>query len=304
MKISEFDFCSLTEITECADIISVEKIDKRTTAKKRAALYFQCQKEQTKYCGLLVLGLYRTKYDLSFFKQRLEIAFERACFRIIKWEEDESEGKLYFEIEERQSIIVNGANTLISLEHVFNDGLNTAKDLKEVSHYTTIKAAVAILEKQEIQAKSLSRYKSEAGFSINENSRRLAFFTSFSRNTSISEEMWRRFGDKHRGCKIDFCFSHSFWRTFAPSQALRALDENGIEYEISTNRGLTNALYVPGVWIKTLFVCIGYSPIIKNNSTLEIQETGPCDFTIIENIGKWVSKKYDYQDEARIVMLS
>lgn len=301
MKILEFDFRSLSEIAEYADIIQVGNISSSFPAQNKTTLYYHIQEESSKCFGLLVLGLRHSKHDLSYFEEKLCLAFDRACFERIQW--NKNKDGLYFEIVERRTILVNGANTLISFEHVFNDGSDTAKNIKAVSHYTTTKAAEKIISNQMIKAKSLSRYNSEAGFSYNENSRRLAFYTSFSQNTISSEEMWNRFGDKHGGCKIVFCFSHSFWNAFFPTQPLQAYDQDENEYFISTKRGFANPRCIPDVWTETHFCYAEYSSVPKNNSALEIHETWPQDFTIVDNIGRWVWSKYDYQQEVRIVLL-
>ena len=87
---------------------------------------------------------------------------------------------------------------------------NQARALKAVAHYTTSKGAIKILSEGTVLGKSLSRYQSEAMFSLNANTRKTMFITCFTSKLVSEESMWQAFGDEHKGCKIDFYFKNSF----------------------------------------------------------------------------------------------
>lgn len=301
MRLCELNLTSISNLTEYIETKEIAEIDCSVTNCLRTTLYYHYDYSKNLYCGLLVLGERHSQYDMQFYRQNLYLAFERFCIQVVNWQENPD--RFYFELTERNSIIVDASKTLISFEAVFNRGEDFAKEIKSVTHYTGIRAAREILTSQSFFAKSLSSYLTESAFSFNENSRRLAFLVSLSRTNSPNEGMWQRFGKEHRGCKIDIVFKHSIVDTFRPIHPFRSYDKDNKEYLIATEKHINSQGCIPNVWLNPYFHIVEYTEELYNNSVMEIVEKGKHDYTIVDDIGKWVDSRFQFQDEVRILLL-
>lgn len=177
-----------------------------------------------------------------------------------------------------------------------------ARALKAVGHYTTSKGAIEILSESKILGKSLSRYKSESIFSLNENTRKRMFITCFTSALNSEESMWQAFADAHKGCKIDFFFKNSFYDAFLCTDPIAAFDADGNEYKVAMR-----IIDAPGVLKHVCFTqhfsLVEYTTDLSNKTDFPIMIDGAeKNFTIAPYVGKSIQARFEYQNEARISM--
>lgn len=276
------------------------------TPREKSTLYY-CYHDDMMGC-LLVIGEKHGFHDMQYFIQEIKTYSERhcCCFVLIDAGLDKN-SFAYFKISDRHSIIVDSNVTLIKLETFFNGGKDVeqqAKELTSVAHYTDVDSAVGILTSHSFLAKSLNRYKTEKEFSFNENSRRLAFISCFTKDAVNNTQLWvnKNFGNNHKGCKIDLFFKHSLCAAFNSVSPLKCFDEAKNEYYISTLLGDKRSSF-PGVCFRMHYKDIDYEKEHGNNVNLQIYDKGLKDFTIVDTLAKSVLDKFSYQNEMRIVLI-
>lgn len=297
------DILTGSDLLELLTFIAVDKIDSNVKQQKKSILYYSQSGEYIKGC--IVLACKHGICDMNYFKQELNRCSESVCFscEIIS----ENNSTLLFSLMPRNSIIVNTNAELIP----FGEGVDKydAQKLKSVSHYTTVKSAVEILSKGIFLAKSLSRYKSERAFVLSENSRRLHFITCFSFNINDKNDMWERFANNYKGCKIDLFFRKSILEAFMLNRPLKCYTSNGKIYYVAHQAGITDdaldSNHLNVVYFSEYFYRAKYDAEFSNKSNLICYDSsiGITNFTIVGETGSYVQNKYDFQDEARIILM-
>lgn len=250
--------------------------------------------------GMILLRKQHGKYDGPIIQQELKNFFNRQCIHVQFTEVDAN--KLSLIAVERHEIVVDSNKTLVPFFWGKSSMESQAKELKAVSHYTEATNAIKILTKNIFIGKSLSRYKSEIDFVANENSRRLYFICCFSTKLMSDDLMWKNFADKHRGCKIDFVFKHTFADAFPLNGLIKCQDEQGNQYEIPSGFNRIEGSTFP-VFFTTHYSMVQYTADRSNKATLQVYDNGGVeDFTISSYVGKDILKNFEYQHEARILL--
>lgn len=301
------DILASSDLLELLTFIPVDKIDLKVKQQKKSTLYYSESGGHIE--GFIVLGLRHGICDMSYFKQELKLYGESACFtfEII----NESQLQLLFCLTPRNSIVVDTNAELIPFGNVLGNGIDIydAKKLKSVSHYTTVKSVIKILSNGIFIAKSLSRYTSEKSFYLSENSRRLIFITCFSCNHDNQDDMWRKFADNYKGCKIDLFFSESILEAFKLIKPLKCYTSNGelhyIPGGIKKKGNELESSCSAMVHFSEYFYKAKYTPEFSNKSNLICYDPsqGITNFTIVGETGSYVQSKYKFQDEVRIMLM-
>lgn len=307
--IGRYEIMTITDILTGSDLlnllvfISVDKIDLKIKPQEKSTLYYSQSGEEINGC--IVLAVKHGVHDMNYFKQELNRYSTSNCFifKIIYG----NNSMLLFSLTPRNSIIVDTNAELIPLGNDLDK--YDAKKLKSVSHYTTVKSAIEILSSEMFMAKSLSRYTSERSFALSENSRRLHFITCFSFNQDNKNDMWAKFADKYKGCKMDLFFKKSILEAFRLNKPLKCYTLNGEIYYIPHVAGMKDSgfgsSYLNRVYVSEYFYKTKYNAEFSNKSNLTCYDPsmGITNFTIVGETGSYVQSKYEFQEEVRIILM-
>lgn len=303
MQIKNIDFKRCNNLNNWVDFINSlppHEYEDSEYDWKNNRVYIYAGENSTTLRGVILLRKKHGKYDGLIIRQELKVFLNRQCIDV-KFTEI-NENKISLIATECHCIIVNSNKNLIPCFCGNSSTEPLAKKLKVVSHYTRANSAIKILTDNIFVGKSLSRYKSEADFVPNENSRRLYFICCFSSNLAPNDLMWDRFADKHKGCKIDFLFKHTLADAFPLNIPVKCKDKHGKQYVISSGFSHADGT-LPNVFFTVHYSMAQYTNDLSNKTVLQVYDNG-CfdDFTISPYVGRNILSKFEYQNEVRILL--